>query len=106
MKLPVQDGRDGASFQVRITPRASRTAVTGTFGEGGNSALKIALQAPPVEGRANAALIEFLADLFSVPRSAIEIIAGQHARNKTIRVRGGGAAEIAAILEQALSSEE
>ncbi len=100
--IPVRDTREGASFKVRITPRASRTAVTGLMGEGDDAAMKIALQAPPVEGRANDALIEFLSKLLKTPRSTIEIIGGEHARNKTIRVRGKQAAEIVPVLEKAV----
>jgi len=50
--------------------------------EGADAVLKIALAAPPLEGRANEALIAYLADVLDVPRSAIEIIAGQQSRNK------------------------
>lgn len=92
--LPVTDTREGARFQVRVTPRASRTAITGILGEGSEAVLKIALQAPPIEGRANGALIEFLADLLGVPRSRIEIAAGRHSRNKQVLVRGQTAAAV------------
>ncbi|MFY9748798.1 MAG: DUF167 domain-containing protein [Acidobacteriaceae bacterium] len=98
----VRDTREGARFQVRVTPRASRTAIVGVMGEGEDAALKIALHAPPVEGRANAALIEFLSDSLGTPRSAIEIAAGQHGRSKTIIVHERSAAEISALLEKIL----
>lgn len=101
-RVPVSETREGARFAVRVVPRASRTAVAGIMGTGADTALKIALQAPPVEGRANAALVEFLADLLSTPRSAIEIAGGAHGRNKSILVRGRSAAETAAKIEQAL----
>jgi uncharacterized protein (TIGR00251 family) len=100
MKIPVTDTREGARFAVRVTPRASRTAITGVHGEGAQAALKIALHAPPVEGRANDALIEFLADLFSVRRADIEIASGHHARTKVVMIRGKSAAEIGAGIEQ------
>ena len=87
---------------VRISPRASRTAMTGIIGEGSEAALKIALQAPPVEGRANAALIAFLAEFLGVARSAIEITGGEHARNKTILVRGHNAPEVLLAITKAL----
>lgn len=103
MTLPVRDSPEGARFLVRVTPRASRTSILGIIGEGSSAALRIALQAPPVEGRANAALVEFLSSLLGVPRSAIAITCGRHARSKTVLVRGRGAAAIAAQLEQALS---
>ncbi|MFZ0629896.1 MAG: DUF167 domain-containing protein [Acidobacteriaceae bacterium] len=102
MAFFVRDTPEGARFLVRVAPRASRTAITGVMGEGSQAAVKIALQAPPVEGRANAALIEFLADFLRVPRSSIEIAGGDHGRNKTIVVRGRKAAEIAALIEPAL----
>jgi hypothetical protein len=101
--LPVRDSPEGARFLVRVTPRASRTAILGIMGEGDSAALKIALQAPPLEGRANAALIEFLSDILGVRRSDIEITAGQHARNKTVLIRGHSATPIAALLGQALA---
>ena len=99
--IPVRETRDGAELQVRVAPRASRTAIAGVIGAGSEAALRIALQAPPVEGRANAALIEFLAEVLGVPRSILEIAGGQHGRNKTILVRGRPAAQVTAILEKA-----
>ncbi|MGA7521557.1 MAG: DUF167 domain-containing protein [Acidobacteriaceae bacterium] len=87
---------------MRVAPRASRNAVLGAISDGSQAALKIALQAPAVEGRANAALIKFLGDLLHVPRSSIEIASGEHGRNKSIVVRRRKAEEIAALIEQAL----
>jgi uncharacterized protein (TIGR00251 family) len=51
-------------------------------------AVKVRLNAPPVEGRANEALIRYLADLAGAPRSAVEILRGEHSRRKLIRIRG------------------
>jgi len=102
--IPVRDTREGAIFRVRITPRASRTAITGLMGEGDDMTLKIALHAPPVEGRANSALIEFLSDLLKTPRSTIAMVGGEHARNKTILVRGKHGAEIVPVLENAAAA--
>jgi len=102
--IAVRDTPQGAQFAVRVTPRASRTAIAGIYGEGAAAALKIALQAPPVEGKANAALIKFLSDLLGVPRSAVSIRAGEHARGKTVVAAGRCAAEVAALLEQALDA--
>lgn len=103
MAFPVKDTAQGASFLVRVAPRSSRTAVLGVIGESQDAAVKIALQAPPIEGRANAALIEFLAELLGTPRSTIEIASGQNARNKRVVVRGSGAAAVAAALEKVLA---
>jgi len=73
-----------------VQPRARKNAVSGEMGD----ALKLALTAPPVEGKANAACVEFLADLLDVPRSSITIAAGETSRNKVIRVAGLSAAEV------------
>jgi uncharacterized protein (TIGR00251 family) len=106
MTMLARDTSAGASFKVRVTPRASRTAIAGLFGEGDEAALKIALRAPAVEGRANASLIEFLADLLGTPRSAIEIASGQHARIKTIVVHGRSAALVLAAIEKFLPAAQ
>jgi uncharacterized protein len=94
----VRDSRDGAIFSVRVSPRASRNAISGLLGEGEKTTLKIALHAPPVDGRANAALIEFLAQVFDVPRAAIGVVSGQQSRNKVVCVHGRRADEIAHVL--------
>lgn len=102
MGFAVRDTTEGARFLVRVTPRAGRNAVLGVMGEGAQAALKIALQAPPVEGRANAALIEFLAEWLGVPRSAVQIASGDHGRNKIIVVQGRTAAAILDSVEKTL----
>ncbi len=89
--IPIRDTPQGATFSVRVQPRARKNAVVGEIGD----ALKIALTAPPVEGRANDACIEFLAEFLKVPRSSITIAAGLTSRNKVVRVRGITAAELA-----------
>lgn len=104
MNLPITDTRDGARFAVRVTPRARRTALTGVSGDGPDAALKIALHAPPVEGRANAALVEFLADLLHLRRSDIEIAGGAHSRTKLVLIRNHTAAEISSIIQQCLAA--
>ncbi|MGA2990027.1 MAG: DUF167 domain-containing protein [Candidatus Korobacteraceae bacterium] len=82
--IAIRESATGCSFAVRVHPRAKRDAVAGTAGE----ALKVALSAPPVEGRANAACIDFLARLLGVSRSSVEIISGAGSRNKVVRVAG------------------
>jgi hypothetical protein len=80
----------GVTFSVKVHPRAKKNAITGEVGD----ALKLSLTAPPIEGRANEACIEFLANLLEVPRSSVTIAAGQNARNKVIRVAGLTADEV------------
>jgi hypothetical protein len=103
MRVPVRETAQGASFLVRVMPRASRTAIVGVMGDGKDAAVKIALQAPPVEGRANAALIEYLAELLDTPRSAIAIASGETARTKRVAVRGRDAMEVATAIAIALT---
>lgn len=95
--IPVRDTDKGATFAVRVQPRASRNAIAGEMGD----ALKIALTAPPVEGKANEACIEFLAILLKVPRSSVTIASGESSRNKVIRVAGLRAEEISRRLAAA-----
>jgi uncharacterized protein (TIGR00251 family) len=80
----IQNSSSGAIFAVKVHPRAKKNAITGEVGD----ALKVALTAPPVEGKANAACIEFFAKLLNVPRSSVTIASGQSRRNKVIRVAG------------------
>jgi len=78
----------GVTLAVRAQPGARKTSIVGIYGEGENAQLKIAVQAPPIEGRANSALIEFLSRLFSVPKSAVELINGELSRSKVFLIRG------------------
>ena len=79
---------DGVTLAVRAQPGAKKTAIAGIYGEGDTAQLKIAVQAPPIDGRANAALIEFLAQTFSLPKSSVELVAGESSRSKVFRLRG------------------
>jgi uncharacterized protein len=97
--IPIRDTPRGAIIEVRIQPRARKTAVTGFLG----STLKVALSAPPVEGRANEALVEFFSDLFRIPRSAVQILSGEHSRMKVIAITGRTAGELMPIIEETLS---
>lgn len=82
-KCVFHDGKKGAAIAVRLTPRASRNEIAEIMSDG---TVRIRLTAPPVEGKANEALIIFLADVLDVPRSRIEIVAGVSGRNKIITV--------------------
>jgi len=98
--IAIHDTPAGATFQVKVHPRARKNAITGVVGD----ALKLALTAPPVEGRANEACIGFLAELLNVPRSSVTIAAGESSRQKLIRVAGMRAAQVEATLRGILSS--
>ncbi len=90
MAFTVRDTAQGAQFALRVQPRASRNAVVGVIGD----AVKLAITAPPVDGKANQAVIDYLAKLFSVPKSAITILSGETGRNKLIAVRGLSAEQV------------
>ena len=79
---------DGVTLAVRAKPGAKKTVITGVYGEGAAAQLKIAVQAPPVEGRANSALIAFLAELFGLAKNRVEIVSGELSRSKVFLLRG------------------
>lgn len=85
----------GIRLSVHIQPKASRTAIVGLHGD----ALKIAVQAPPSDGAANAALSEFLAELFEVPKRSVEIVMGASSRKKVVEIRGATKAAAEAKLK-------
>ena len=80
---------DGAvELSLRVQPRASRTRCVGALGD----QLKVQLAAPPVDGAANAALLEFLARTLGVPRRQVTLVWGESSRSKRVRVEGIDAA--------------
>ena len=89
-----RDVPDGCTLTIRLHPGSRKNAVTGVHAE----AVKIALTAPPVDGKANEALIAFLAETLHLPRARINIVAGLTSRSKTLRITGKSAAEVAAAL--------
>ena len=80
---------------VRVQPRASKDEIAGEMG----GALKVRLRAPAIEGRANEALIEFLAQLLKTPKSAVRILSGERSRTKRLEIRGVTAQQILALLQ-------
>lgn len=85
-----QTANGGVILNCRVVPRAGKNAVQGLMGE----AVKIRLTAPPVEGKANKALVEFLAEALDVARADVEILAGETSRNKRVFVRGLAEAQV------------
>jgi uncharacterized protein (TIGR00251 family) len=88
--ISFREAEGAVAFSVRVHPRAKKNCITGEMGD----ALKLSLTAPPVDGRANEACIEFFAKLLKVPRSSVTIASGQSSRNKVIRVVGLAAEEV------------
>jgi len=87
--------RGTVTLAVRVQPRASRNEVAGVM----QGALKIRLQAPAVDDRANEALCELLAELLKRPKSAVRILAGERSRTKRIEVFGVTPAEVEALVK-------
>jgi uncharacterized protein (TIGR00251 family) len=81
-------GNSGSALAVRVIPRSPRNEVAGILDDG---TVKIRLTSPPVDGKANRALIKFLAGLLDVKASQVEIVAGMTGRNKLIVINGLGA---------------
>jgi hypothetical protein len=79
----LHNGQKGSALAIRVTPRASRNEISEILSDG---TVKIRLTAPPVEGKANQALIEFLADILEVPRTRIEIVAGTTGKDKLVTI--------------------
>ncbi len=86
----IHKSEGGVSFAIKVHPRAKKNAITGELSD----ALKVSLTAPPLDGRANDACIEFFAKLLNVPRSSVTIASGRSSRNKIIRVVGLSAEEL------------
>jgi uncharacterized protein len=79
------DARRGAAITVKVIPRAKKTGVAGVMDDG---TIKIRIAAPPVEGATNRALIEFLAEALGLPRSQVDIVAGETSERKLISLTG------------------
>ena len=90
----------GVTLAVRAQPGAKRTAITGVYGEGTAAQLKIAIHAPPLDGRANAELVEFLATTFGVAKNAVKIVSGELSRSKVFRLSGVTVARATVLLAQ------
>jgi uncharacterized protein (TIGR00251 family) len=92
--LWARDEAGGAVLELLIQPRASRTRAVGEH----DGRLKVQLAAPPVDGEANRALIEFLAGTLGVRKADVTLLRGETGRRKTVRVAGVSAAQAAAAL--------
>ena len=92
--LELQTREGAVFFPVRVQPRASKDEITGVMG----GALKVRLRAPALEGRANGALCEFLAQLLKTPKAAVRILSGHHSRRKRVEVRGVTELQVLALV--------
>jgi len=92
--LIVQDTKDGVLLTVHIQPKASTTECVGIHGD----AIKIRVAAPPVDGAANDALIQFIARRLSIPTASVRIHSGASGRHKRVLVKGATAQLVMARL--------
>jgi len=90
----MRDVPDGCTLIVRVHPGAKRNAIGGLHA----GALKVSITAPAIDGRANDALIAFMAEWLDVPRARISLVSGATNRSKTLRIAGKSAAEVEAAL--------
>ena len=90
----VHDVGDGCTLAVRVRPGAKKNDVSGLHA----GAVKISLTAPPVDGRANEALIEFIAELVRIPQARVSLVSGATSRMKVLRITGKSAVEVQAAL--------
>lgn len=88
----------GVMLRLRVSPRSSRNALLGEWGD----ALKICLRAPPQDGKANSALLDFLSELLQVPKNHIDIISGAAGKTKRILIQSGNAPEIVRKINDAI----
>ncbi len=93
-KMEIAASAGSVSFYVQVQPRANRDALEGEFAD----ALKIRLTAPPVDDRANEALVRLLAERLNVPRAAVRIVAGEKSRRKRVVVTGVRREQVLALL--------
>jgi uncharacterized protein (TIGR00251 family) len=82
-KYVLHDGKRGSALALRVTPRASQNKIVGLLGDG---TIKVHIAAPPADDDANKELVAFLADVLGVPKSRVEIVAGNTGRDKLISV--------------------
>lgn len=82
--LTIREDATGITFDVLVTPRASRARVGPVHGD----RLKVAVTAPPVDGEANASVIECIARTLGVPKASVRILKGDNSRRKTVHVAG------------------
>jgi uncharacterized protein len=92
--LHLQTQNGAVILAVRVQPRASKTEIAGVM----DGALRVRLQAPALEDRANEALCEFLAHLLKTPRSAVRILSGHRSRGKRVEIRGVTTQQVLALV--------
>ena len=99
----LHNGKHGAALTIRVTPRARKTEFGGVLEDG---TVRIRIAAPPVEGKANKALVKYLSELFGVRKNKIEIVAGEKGLDKIISIDGMSAAVAEERIQAYLEADE
>jgi hypothetical protein len=99
----LHSGKSGAALTLRVTPRARKTEFAGVLEDG---ILRVRVAAPPVEGKANAELLAFLAKVLGVRKGRIEIVVGQRGLDKIVSVLDLSADEVHTRIQDWLSAQE
>ncbi len=99
----LHSGKAGAALTLRVTPRARKTGFAGILEDG---ILRVRVAAPPVEGKANAELLTFLAKVLGVRKNRLEIIAGQRGLDKIVSVLDLSADDVQSRIQAWLGSQE
>jgi len=95
--------QDGITLAVRAQPGAKKTTIIGVYGDGPGAQLKIAVNAPPLEGRANQALTIFLAKFFAIPRGAVTLVSGASSRSKVFLLQSISLTQAQTAIQAALN---
>lgn len=101
-RSPYQEHRHGTQIDIVVQPRASNTEIVG----GHDGAIRVRIAAPPVDGAANAALIELLARILDVRKSDIEIVTGGSGRRKRVLIHGLPVEQVREMLDKAIGEPE
>lgn len=91
----LRQARDGFLLDVHLSPSGKKNSITGLYGE----RLKVILNAPPVDGKANKALVSFIASVLNIPASRIELVKGTTSRQKTLAIRVDSLRDFEPLLE-------
>ncbi len=102
-KFVLHDGKHGAALTVRVTPRARRNEFAGILEDG---TLRVRISAPPVEGKANLALVTFLATVLDVRKNRIEIVAGHKGLDKIVSILDLSSQEVEARIKRWMAAQE
>jgi uncharacterized protein (TIGR00251 family) len=92
--LFIKETANGVIFHIHVVPKSAKNEVAGVQGD----AVKLKINAPPVEGKANAACIKFLSEILGVRKNQVNIVSGHTSRKKTVAIEGRGKKDIEVVI--------